>query len=90
MPPQPEDMTWQDIKSALPSFSKAQHVFDVSMLLSTPSLCALTDLHAFKHDFPHIQEKLDRDLKLLSSQIQRRGHPYDYLDPANVACSIDI
>ena len=37
-----------------------------------------------------VHERLEKDLPEISSEIQRRGGAYTYLDPINVGCSIDI
>ena len=37
-----------------------------------------------------VHERLQKDLAAISSLVKGRGGEYDYLDPENVACSIDI
>ena len=37
-----------------------------------------------------VHKRLQDDLAAISSLVKGRGGDYDYLDPENVACSIDI
>ena len=39
---------------------------------------------------PQVQGGLQEDLAAISRLVQARGGQYDYLDPQNIACSIDI
>ena len=90
MPDNEEDIIWEWIKTALPTMEQTEEVYDLSMLLSTHSLCTLTDLDVFEDDFPDVQKQLNRNLNRLSFEIESRDNDYNYLDPARVACSIDI
>ena len=90
MPEEEKIITWEWIKTALPTMEQAEEVYDLSMLLSTHSLCTLIELDVFEDDFPDIQKQLNRDLNKLSFEIESRDGDYDYLDPARVACSIDV
>ena len=40
--------------------------------------------------FIQVHKRLQDDLATISSLVKGRGGDYDYLDPENVACSIDI
>ena len=90
MPDQEEDVTWEWIKEGLPSLREASRVADLSNLLTKPSLCTLTKLASPDPQYQHIHDTFLKQLEKLSTDVKRRNHPYDYLDPQNIACSIDI
>ena len=90
MPDQEEDVTWEWIKEGLPSLREASAVADISNLLTKPSLCTLTKLASPDPQYQDIHDTFLEQLKRLSKDVRRRNHPYDYLDPHNIACSIDI
>ena len=90
MPDEEKQLTWEWIKTALPTMEQAKEVYDLAMLLATHSLCTLADLDEFEDEFPDVQKELNRNLNKLSFEIESRDSDYNYLDPARVACSIDI
>jgi len=90
MPDGEEDLTWEWIKTALPTMERTKKVHSLFMLLTKQSFCTLSSLDVFKDEYPAIQQQLTRDLNKLSSEIKSRDGDYKHLDPANVACSVDI
>ena len=84
------DVTWKWIKEALPTLTEAIATYDIANMLSKPSLCTLTKLKSPDPKIKKIHKKFIRKLKRLSKKVKKRSHPYDYLDPQNIACSIDI
>jgi len=85
-----EDISWPWIKEALPSIPLTKDIFELSMILATHSQCNLASLDVFEDDIPQVHKRLQNDLATISSLVKGRGGDYDYLDPENVACSIDI
>ena len=83
-------ITWQWIKEALPTLEEAGKVYDIANILAKPSLCTLTKLESPDPKVQGFHTQFIRDLNNLSNDIKKRNHPYDYLDPKKVACSIDI
>ena len=90
MPSNDEDITWDWIKEALPSITEAEKVYDLFNTIVKPSLCTLSKLKMGMPGYEDVHRVLKRDLSKLSSQVKKRKHEYDYLDPDNIACSIDI
>ena len=84
------DVTWEWIKEALPTFEEAVATYDIANMLSKPSLCTLIKLKSPGPQVQEIHANFIRELTGLSKEVKKRNHPYDYLDPQNVACSIDI
>ena len=85
------DVTWQWIKEALPTLKEAKETYDVANILARPSsLCTLTQLKSPDPLVQDIHTRFIKELTNLSKKVKKRNHPYDYLDPQNVACSIDI
>ena len=83
-------ITWKWIKEALPTLKEAEYAYDIANMLAKPSLCTLTKLRSPDPKVQDIHNKFIRELNTLSNDVKRRKHPYNYLDPKNVACSIDI
>ena len=56
-----------------------------------PQVAILEVTHkAWESLFTQVHKRLQDDLAAISSLVKGRGGDYDYLDPENVACSIDI
>ena len=89
MPATGRDLTWSWILGALPTLQEAQEVYLLSNLLAKPSDCTLLPLARQGDPYPDLASRFASDLETLSRKIRRRGR-YPYLDPASVACSIDI
>ena len=90
MPDQEEDVTWEWIKGALPSLREASAVYDLTNIVAKPSLCTLTMLSSPDPQYQDIHATFMEQLDRLSKDVRRRNHQYDYLDPQNIACSIDM
>merc|ERR1712142_151996 len=90
MPDWEGDITWEWIKDGLPSLTETAAVYDIANMLAKPSLCTLTQLPSPGPQFQDIHHRFLNKLERLSWEVRRRNHPYDYLDPQNIACSIDI
>ena len=84
------DLTWEWIKEALPTLTEAADTYKLANILAKPSLCTLTKLKSPDPQVQDIHTRFIIELTNLSKKVKRRNHPYDYLDPQNVACSIDI
>ena len=85
-----KDLTWEWIKEALPTLKEAAETYDIANMLAKPSLCTLTQLKSPDPQVKDIHTRFIKELTNLSKKVKKRNHPYDYLDPQNVACSIDI
>ena len=90
MPENDQHITWNWIKSALPTLTEAEAIYDLGNMLSKQSLCTLMSLKMGNPNLQDIVQTLKRDLYKMSKDVKRRGHEYNYLDPDLVACSIDI
>merc|ERR1712179_101735 len=92
MPDETKDITWKFIKNSLPSLELTRYIHFLFNAISTPtkSQCNLLSLDTFKHEIPEVHEKLQSELKRISSLVKQRGGEYNHLDPQNVPCSIDI
>ena len=90
MPDYEEDVTWEWIKEALPSLAETVALYDLVNILAKPSLCTLTKLESPDPLYEDIHRVFKNELYKLSYSIKMRNSDYDYLDPDNIACSIDI
>ncbi|XP_066270678.1 uncharacterized protein [Branchiostoma lanceolatum] len=98
MPDGPNDMLESAVLEALPppQFTTLQVL--LSYMLSMPSQTAITGVEAMKDVYPDVHEKFHTQLLDLSKEIKARNEglkgegkvAYTYLDPENVAMSIDI
>ncbi|CAH1250204.1 ALOX5 [Branchiostoma lanceolatum] len=98
MPDGPNDMLQSAVLEALPppQFTALQVL--LSYMLSMPSQTAITGVEAMKEVYPDVHEKFNKELLDLSKEIKTRNEglkgegkvAYTYLDPENVAMSIDI
>nr|AHW81486.1 lipoxygenase 1 [Branchiostoma belcheri tsingtauense] len=98
MPDGPNDMLESTLLEALPppQFTALQVL--PSYMLSMPSQTAITGVEAMKEVYPEVHKKFNTKLKDLSKEIKGRNDKlktegkaaYTYLDPENVAMSIDI
>ncbi|KAI8507119.1 hypothetical protein Bbelb_155580 [Branchiostoma belcheri] len=98
MPDGPNDMLQSAVLEALPppQFTTLQVL--LSYMLSMPSQTAITGVEAMKDVYPGVHEEFNKNLVYLSEDIKARNDqlkkdgkvPYTYLDPENVAMSIDI
>ncbi|XP_035663564.1 uncharacterized protein LOC118407226 [Branchiostoma floridae] len=98
MPDGPNDMLESAVLEALPppQFTTLQVL--LSYMLSMPSQTAITGVEAMKEVYPEVHEKFHTQLQNLSKEIKGRNEglkaegkfAYTYLDPENVAMSIDI
>ena len=90
MPDNGKDLNWEWIKEALPSLNETKAAYKLVNLLAKPSLCTLTKLKSLNPQFSNIHKVFKSELSELSDSVKQRNHDYDYLDPDQVACSIDI
>ncbi|XP_078662728.1 uncharacterized protein LOC144906393 [Branchiostoma floridae x Branchiostoma belcheri] len=98
MPEGPNDMLQSAVLEALPPPHLTALQVLLSYMLSMPSQTAITGVEAMKEVYPEVHETFNTQLKELSKEIQTRNDKlktegkaaYTYLDPENVAMSIDI
>ena len=90
MPNHDRDITWGWIKEALTTITEAKAVYGLFNMQVKPSLCTLSKLDMVLPGYEDVHRVLKRDLSKLSSEVKKRKHEYDYLDPDKIACSIDI
>ncbi|XP_035660289.1 uncharacterized protein LOC118404996 [Branchiostoma floridae] len=98
MPHGPNDMLESAILDALPDAKYTSLQVLLSYMLSMPSQTAITGVEAMKEVYPEVHEKFQEQLQDLSNEIKGRNEglkaegkvAYTYLDPENVAMSIDI
>ncbi|XP_019647969.1 PREDICTED: uncharacterized protein LOC109488215 [Branchiostoma belcheri] len=98
MPDGPNDMTESAVREALPPPQNTTLQVLLSYMLSMPSQTAITGVEAMKEVYPEVHEKFHTQLLNLSKKIKARNDglkaegkvAYTYLDPENVAMSIDI
>ncbi|XP_035663571.1 uncharacterized protein LOC118407228 [Branchiostoma floridae] len=98
MPDGPNDMLESAVLKALPSKYNITLQVLLSYMLSMPSQTAITGVEAMKEVYPEVHKKFQTQLQNLSKEIKGRNEglkaegkvAYTYLDPENVAMSIDI
>ncbi|XP_078585172.1 uncharacterized protein LOC144867204 [Branchiostoma floridae x Branchiostoma japonicum] len=98
MPHGPNDMLESAILDALPDAKYTSLQVLLSYMLSMPSQTAITGVEAMKEVYPEVHKKFQEQLQDLSNEIKGRNEglkaegkvAYTYLDPENVAMSIDI
>jgi len=93
MPDEGQNISWPWILEALPNAELNKEMYELTNTLATPmqSQCNLLALEVFKDEIPQVHQNLQRDLQIISDEVQGRGRGgYNFLDPARVACSIDI
>ena len=90
MPSGTKDLSWAWIKSALPDLGLASEIYGLANLLAKPPLCRLARLDPAVAEWRDITARLHRDLAAVTRQVRARRGEYDYLDPENIGCSIDI
>lgn len=98
MPESREEITWDFITQALPDFSTTQFQALFSWLLSMPSDCSLAELEGSAKRFPKIHAKHKMAFQAISKEIcsKNKGRekvgkiPYPFLDPNQIAASVDI
>jgi len=91
------DMDWILNATAEASKEIKQGIYQLTNILSTPmqGQCNLLSLDVFKddvNDLKKVHETLKLELQHLSNEVKGRAGDgaYNFLDPAKVACSIDI
>eukprot|EP00058_Branchiostoma_floridae_P013268 XP_002598756.1 hypothetical protein BRAFLDRAFT_120751 [Branchiostoma floridae] len=98
MPVGPNDMLESAVLEALPPPHTTTLQVLLSYMLSMPSQTAITGVEAMKDVYPEVHEKFHAELQNLSKEIKGRNEDlkaegkvaYTYLDPENVAMSIDV
>ena len=98
MPESREEITWDYVAQALPDFNTTQFQALFSWLLSMPSDRPLSELTGSAKLFPEIQAKHKLAFQEISKAINNRNAdretlgkiPYPFLDPNQVASSVDI
>ncbi|CAH1246079.1 ALOX5 [Branchiostoma lanceolatum] len=98
MPHGPNDMLESAILEALPDVKFTSLQVLLSYMLSMPTQTAITEMEAVKKLYPDVHETFHAQLLDLSNDIKGRNEglkgegkvAYTYLDPENVAMSIDI
>lgn len=97
MPEGEDDMSWHQIKEALPPMELTKQIYRLTNTLSTPmqTQCNLLSLDVFRDEseLKPVYQTLQNDLNKLKDVVESRmrdGGEYNFLSPENVACSIDI
>ena len=90
MPDNDKEITWPWIKEALPTFSETKRIYETTQILSKQSQCTLLKMKVENIKLKSFVAELKKKLKKMSQDVKRRKHKYKYLDPAKIACSIDI